>query len=207
MEPGTWMVEPLSDTGRREDFAALYAVAQVLINHSGQREILSQVLDVMESMLDMRRGTVMLLSLDGSELLVEAVKEAGTPPQGEVRYRKGEGIMGRVLQTGQPAIIPRISEEPQFCDRIHRRGTAAGEELSFICVPVVLGSEVVGALSADIPYAVGRGRGRQAFLGFRPSRTFGSVMKAPGQPPWASMVLSIPAIRRIVSARATTIFR
>ena len=150
------MVEPLPKTGRTEDFAALYAVAQVLSNLSGQREILVQVLDVMESLLDLRRSTVMLLSLDGSELLVDAVKEAGTPPQGEVRYRRGEGVTGRVLQTGQPAIIPRIAEEPQFCDRIHRRGSAAGEDLSFICVPVVLGSEVVGTLSADIPYAAER---------------------------------------------------
>jgi Nif-specific regulatory protein len=141
----------VSDQDEAREFAALYAIARILSTQSGQREILAQVLDVLEVRLGMTRGTIMLLSLDGTELVVEAAKDAPSLPD-EARYRRGEGITGRVLQTGRPAIIPRISQEPQFCDRIHRRRETPEPEMSFICVPVALGSEVVGTLSVDIPY-------------------------------------------------------
>jgi len=133
------------------EFAALYAIAQILGAQSGQREILAQVLEVLEVRLGMTRGTIMLLSLDGTELVIEAAKDAPSAPE-DARYRRGEGVTGRVLQTGQPAIVPRISQEPQFCDRIYRRRETPEVEMSFICVPVTLDSEVVGTLSVDIPH-------------------------------------------------------
>ena len=68
-----------------------------------------------------------------------------------LRYRRGEGIVGNVVQTGKPAIIPRISQEPRFTNRIHKRRTIVEEDGSFLCVPITLGSEVVGTLSVDLP--------------------------------------------------------
>ena len=68
-----------------------------------------------------------------------------------VRYQPGEGIIGRVFQTGQPLAVPNAAEDPRFCDRIHGRQTPNLGEVGFICVPILLGSEVVGTLSADVP--------------------------------------------------------
>ena len=56
-----------------------------------------------------------------------------------------------MIQTGKTAIVPRISQEPRFLDRTRAREAAAGAEMSFVCVPIKLGREVVGALSADRP--------------------------------------------------------
>ena len=47
---------------------------------------------------------------------------------------------------------PKISEEPQFLDRTAARRKDE-EETSFICVPIQKGTQVVGTLSADFPYA------------------------------------------------------
>jgi len=54
-----------------------------------------------------------------------------------------------VVQTGQPAVVPRISEEPLFLDRTGARKGPRKKDVSFICVPIKLGNEVIGALSAD----------------------------------------------------------
>jgi Nif-specific regulatory protein len=136
--------------GQNIALSASCSVARVLASHYGQREMLSMILEVMERELGMSRGTILLLSSDGSELIVEAVSDLATPEQQAVRYQRGEGIVGQVLQTGEPTIIPRISDEPRFCDRIYRRRDS-GKCLSFICVPITLGSEVIGTLSADLP--------------------------------------------------------
>ena len=60
---------------------------------------------------------------------------------------------GKEKTTGKASIVPKISEEPLFLDRTGARRTRNGEDLSFVCVPIKLGSEVVGSLSADRPVA------------------------------------------------------
>jgi Nif-specific regulatory protein len=68
------------------------------------------------------------------------------------KYKLGEGITGRVIQTGKALVVPKISEEPLFLNRTATRRAVHDQELSFICVPVKKGNQVVGALSVDRPF-------------------------------------------------------
>jgi Nif-specific regulatory protein len=130
---------------------ALYRIAGILAaGDAQQRSILVEILDTLETSLDLRHGTILLLSPDGTELNIEVARNA-TPPAGESeRFSIDEGIVGRVVQTGEPAIVPRIADEPLFVDRLRR--VESPEETSYICVPIAIGSQVVGALSIDRPY-------------------------------------------------------
>ena len=38
-----------------------------------------------------------------------------------VRYRIGEGVTGRVVETGKPVVVPQVSQEPMFLNRAGRR--------------------------------------------------------------------------------------
>jgi len=129
----------------------LSSISTLLATQSGQQEMLADVLHELEHKLGMLRSTVMLLSTDGNELVVEAARSIHPRDRQTLRYRRGEGVTGSVLQTGRPAVIPRISQEPRFTNRVHRRREDAVQDASFICVPITLGSEVVGTLSADLP--------------------------------------------------------
>ena len=60
---------------------------------------------------------------------------------------------GKVIETGEAAIVPKISEEPQFLNRTKARQALNGKDTSFVCVPIKLDREVVGALSADCSVA------------------------------------------------------
>lgn len=132
---------------------ALYSITQIISSSFGQRQMLYEVLDVLRDDLNMDRGVIMLTSLDGSELHIEA---AGSPdtfsPVEDIRYQRGEGITGKVLETGQPVIIPRIADEPAFKGRIHPRRKEIAQVHSFICVPILLADEVLGTLAADVPF-------------------------------------------------------
>jgi Nif-specific regulatory protein len=133
------------------ELEVLASVSALLASQSGQQEMLTQVLHELEQQLGMRHSTVMLLSADGSELIVEATRGAWSQDWQALRYRRGEGVIGEVVQTGQTAIVPRISQEPMFTNRIYQRPEGGAREAGFICVPIELGSEVVGTLSADLP--------------------------------------------------------
>ena len=132
---------------------ALYLITQIISKSFGQRQMLHEVLDVLSENLGMCRTVVMLSSRDGSELVVEAVENNEIQSETEhIRYRRGEGITGKVLESGQPVIIPRIADEPEFRSRIHARRREVAQEFSFICVPISMGAEIVGTLATDIPY-------------------------------------------------------
>ena len=90
----------------------------------------------------------MLLTIDGKELRVEAVRDPSVQRAEGMAYRRGEGITGQVLESGQPKVVPLVAEEPKFKGRLHSR---EDEPLSFICVPIILDNETVGTLSADCP--------------------------------------------------------
>jgi len=128
---------------------ALYAISQILATGSGQREMLTEVLDVLHDQLGMRRGTITLVSPGADELVIEAAHGLSEAQRRAVRYRTAEGIVGRVVRTGKPAVVPKISQEPTFLDRVHRRRKTTADEISYICVPIAIGSDVAGALSAD----------------------------------------------------------
>ncbi|MFP4054422.1 MAG: nif-specific transcriptional activator NifA [Phycisphaerae bacterium] len=133
----------------KHELEALHEISAILSSSAAQREMLAEVLDVLHEYLGMTRGTIALVSPDRRELVIEVAHNLSERQRQAVRYEMGEGITGRVVETGKPAIIPRVSEEPMFLDRLHKRKEYNREEISFLCVPIMIGAEVVGALSAD----------------------------------------------------------
>ncbi len=134
----------------KTQLGVLHSVASIIGRRAGQRRMLQDVLNLLETDLELHRGTIMLRSPDGSELIVEATKTISDAQAHHMRYQMGEGITGRVLQTGEAAVIPNISEEPQFRDRIHRRGELSDQGLSFVCVPIAVDNAVAGTLAVDL---------------------------------------------------------
>ncbi|MHC4721690.1 MAG: sigma 54-interacting transcriptional regulator, partial [Planctomycetota bacterium] len=131
--------------------ATLYTISDILTTGKRQREMLAEVLDTLDSDLGMSRGTITLLTPDGSEIMIEVAHNLPKAHSRKVRYRIGEGVTGQVMQTGKSMIVPKISEEPLFLDRFGRRDVAVGE-ISFICVPISIGKEIIGAISVDLAF-------------------------------------------------------
>lgn len=67
--------------------------------------------------------------------------------QDEGTYKIGEGITGQVYKTGQPVVVPSITEEENFLDRTISKGMRNKEQLAFICVPVMEANQPSGTLS------------------------------------------------------------
>jgi len=97
------------------------------------------------------RGAVTLLNAETRDLSIEAAIGITTEGQ-RARYRLGEGITGRVVQSAKPVVVPRISREPLFLNRAVQRKTIQGPELTFICVPIILNKKAVGTLGVDLEF-------------------------------------------------------
>jgi Nif-specific regulatory protein len=117
------------------------------------RDVVGPVLEAMAGYLGLLRGAITLLNRDTGEIFTEAAHGLSAKQRERGRYQLGEGITGKVVQTGKPMVVARVSDEPGFLDRTGSRSDQEKQDISFLCVPIKLGGEVIGAMSADLDLA------------------------------------------------------
>jgi Nif-specific regulatory protein len=137
---------------KTEELALLYEITKALSESLDLRRSLYKVLDILSASMDMVRGTVTILNPLRNEIRIEVAHGMSRVAMERGKYQVGEGVTGRVIQTGKGFIVPKISQEPLFLDRTATRRILRDQELSFICVPIKKGDQVVGTLSVDRPY-------------------------------------------------------
>jgi len=136
-----------------KELTLLFEISQTLDRVLDVRDAVGPVLQAMAKHMGMMRGTIALLNPETKEIFIEAAYGLSPRQQERGRYKLGEGVTGKVIATGRPAVVPRISEEPLFLDRTGARKGVDKADISFICAPVKLGNETIGALSADRLFA------------------------------------------------------
>lgn len=139
---------------RREvsELSLLFEISQTLDRTMDLRGEVGAVLKAIAKHTGMVRGTLTLLNRETGEIYIEEALGLSLRQLERGRYKPGEGVTGMVVQTGRPMVIPRVSEEPLFLNKTQARSQSK-EDISFICVPIKLGSETIGALSVDRLFA------------------------------------------------------
>jgi Nif-specific regulatory protein len=142
----------------------LLEVSQTLGTTLNLRAALQQVLALLEENHGTLSGIIVLRDDEAGDLAVAAA--SGASSGARTRYRMGEGIIGRVVQSGRPVVVPRVSREPLFLDRTRVFQGSGRKELTYICVPIRAERRRVGALGATLPYSRNRGYEQEMqFLG------------------------------------------
>jgi Nif-specific regulatory protein len=146
---------PVDVQRKVRELSLLFEISQLLDRSLDLEEVFLPVLEAMARHMGMVRGTLALLNRRTGQIQIGAGFGLSPQQRERGRYRLGEGVIGKVVETGEPAVVPRISEEPLFLDRTGARQGLDRKDISFICVPIKLESEVIGALSADRLFAEG----------------------------------------------------
>ncbi len=131
------------------ELSLLLEISQILDRSLDLRDELGPLLKAIVKHTGMLRGTITLFDRETGELFIEAAHGLSGPQLERGRYKPGEGIVGRVAQTGRPMVIPRVSQEPRFLNRTNSRKDLNKEEVAYICVPIKMENAVLGTLSAD----------------------------------------------------------
>jgi Nif-specific regulatory protein len=127
--------------------STLLEISQALSGTLNLKAGMQRVLVTLIRQHSVVRGMVLLLR-DG-ELHVEAV-EGFEDRARTIRVKLGDGITGKVVESGRPIVVPRLSKEPTFLHLAPRR--IDKQELSYICVPILLNRQAVGALAVDLRF-------------------------------------------------------
>src|SRR5215204_4731724 len=146
---------PDSSTAARDArrLSTLLEVSQALSGTLNLKAAMQRVLQTLIRHHSVVRGMVTLLR--EGELQVEAV-EGFEDRARSIRIKVGEGITGKVVESGKPIVVPRVSKEPTFLNLAPRRLDHGKQELSFICVPIMLNRAAVGALGVDLRFKAER---------------------------------------------------
>jgi Nif-specific regulatory protein len=142
-----------NESDEAKKLTTLLEMNKVLSGTLNLQHSLHRVLEILEQRHGMFRSTVMLLE-GNSELRVAAANGVAAEGQRAV-YRLGEGINGRVAESGKPIVVPQVSREPLLLHRIAPR-KGMKEESSYICVPIPTGQKTIGALGVNLRFRKGR---------------------------------------------------
>jgi Nif-specific regulatory protein len=131
------------------ELTALYEISRALASSLDLKETSQKILEILASVLDMRRGTLTLLDPETGELVIETAHGLTAEEIARGRFKIGEGVTGRVFEKGEPMIVPDVGREPLFLNRTRSRGDLAKERIAFLCMPVKTHGETIGVLSVD----------------------------------------------------------
>jgi Nif-specific regulatory protein len=131
------------------ELSLLWEVNKALNQSTHIRDVVGPVLNALAEQMGMSRGMSTLLNRKTGEISTEIAHGLSEKQKRRGTYQIGEGVIGTVVKTGKPVAIPHISDEPLFMDRTGSRKNLPKTDISCICVPITIGTEVIGTLSAD----------------------------------------------------------
>jgi signal transduction histidine kinase len=116
-----------------------------LINSSLKIEsVLNNAMKWAEEFINAEASSIYELDEDKDELFIRLARGEKKAPVKNIRLKRGEGIAGRVVETGQPMVIHNTSKEKRFDDRFDR--ITGFHTQSMICVPLLLRGKPIGVI-------------------------------------------------------------
>lgn len=134
---------------RGEMLLPLFQMSKVVVESQNLSETLSILLKIMKEDMGVIRGMVTLYNSKTGKIFIH--DSIGLTLEEETRgvYSIGEGITGKVVETGEMIVVPRISDEPSFLNRTKSLTSIKDSQLSFVCIPILLGKKVLGTISVE----------------------------------------------------------
>jgi Nif-specific regulatory protein len=138
-----------------EPLDTLVEIGNALAGVMSPTTAFEEVLGILGRRWGATRGAVSLLDPRSGEISIRSSHGLTASGRG-ARYGLGEGILGRVVESGRPVVVPRISQEPMFLNRAGQRSDTDKSDLTYICAPILVDNRPVGALAVDLGYDKGR---------------------------------------------------
>src|SRR6266702_3813922 len=135
---------PLSEIA----LTGIYEISKILNAPNKLETTLSNVLNVLSSFLQMRHGVISLLADDDvPDITVGIGWNEGTDER--YRARLPETAIGQIVATAVPLVVEDVATHPLFTTDATALGAVEDVRVSFIGVPIRIGTKVVGTLTID----------------------------------------------------------
>lgn len=98
--------------------------------------------------IGMNRVILTILNRSTNRIFIEVAHGLSDYEKAKGKYQVGEGIIGRVVETGKSVIIPKIHDDPRYLNKTGiKTRTDDNQDISFVCVPIKVEETIIGTLS------------------------------------------------------------
>jgi signal transduction histidine kinase len=127
---------------RARQLAALNEVGGVITSTLDLQAVLNLIMDKAVELLQAEAGSLVMVDLDTGELVFEVTAGPGSADLVGTRLPPGTGVVGTVVQEGEPMII----KDAQTDDRWYQDLDSTFVTRSIIAVPMISRGEVIGVI-------------------------------------------------------------
>lgn len=113
--------------------------------------VLGATFGALRQLLDFGGGSIALVDEDGW-ISFAATDPPATADAMSMRIRVGEGVSGRIAETGEPVYIGDIHTDPNVTEERRQRSVSAGV-IAYFGVPLITEGRPIGVLQIDSPTA------------------------------------------------------
>jgi len=130
----------------------LFQISQIIAESEDLASSLALILKVMQTKMRIVRGAVSLYDQESGSIFIH--ESFGITDEQKARgiYSPGEGITGKVVESGKAIVVPELRNSPTFLNRTRARSDGTDLNFSFFCVPIMHGKRVLGTISAERVY-------------------------------------------------------
>jgi Nif-specific regulatory protein len=132
----------------KEQTSTLHACATLIGKLPDPETTISGILQLLSERLALDKPRILLPDTNSGVLQVSYSFGLSDDEISQAVYKPGEGITGRVLSTGEYAVIPKPDEEPLYLGR-PAEPSASGQPPAYIAVPILHQDAPMGVLAAQ----------------------------------------------------------
>ncbi|MGC9196097.1 MAG: sigma 54-interacting transcriptional regulator [Syntrophobacteraceae bacterium] len=141
--------------GQRHDgtLSLLIQMGRAVSEDNDLSQALDFLLDYMRVQMGGVRAMINLHHRETGRIFIH--KSIGLSEEEQARgvYFPGEGITGKVVESGRPIVVRRIGDEPDFLNRTGSLLLDSDRRLTFLCVPIPRNKKVLGTICMERLYS------------------------------------------------------
>lgn len=131
-------------TKRSLELTTLYEISKLLTSTFNLDQSLTSVMNVLDKFLGMRYGTIVLQNKESKAL--DTIVSLGVEKKRHIKFKSGEGIIGKVFKTGSPIVVTDIRDEPSIWKGMNLEDSVL-TKFSLLCIPIKSQMGTIGTLS------------------------------------------------------------
>lgn len=132
--------------------STLIEIAKVVTYSLDTKEVFDSIMGLLDRYLKLEKGAIVLYDRDEERLKIVSASGLSSDEMERGTYNVGEGITGKVYETGEAVIVPSVAQDPNFLDRVGylTHFSSDPKDVALIASPIHSDQTTLGVLSVFI---------------------------------------------------------
>ena len=134
-------------SAEQTDVVVIEQAARLIAHSTEPAYAIQSILRLLSQLLGLNRGRVLIPDEQNGVLHIRYAYGLTQEERERGVYGLGEGVSGRVMKTGQTALIQNIDDEPSYLGRAVSRTTLPSETVAYLALPLLRDDKPIGVLA------------------------------------------------------------